>query len=212
MFSPSVSLLIGNYLFLSHPNRFFCFCLPDLQRSSFLLSQHHAFVKIPAYPQLPGLSQRCRDLCADTSPEGHITPGHAESLHWQTDNPTLSLPAAQLRFWQCFGCLWAQVSEHHQAVLPEGRRDPGDVRHHSWVLLRGSAELDEQHPGESRAWAPTLLVLPCSTPAPTVCLQETFFSQEILLTLWTELSKQMPVVVSLEPELCVEGKKTVVAH
>jgi len=48
-----------------------------------------------------------------------------------------------------FGFVGAQVPEYHQAVFPEGRWDSGDVRHYGRVLLHGSAELDEQRPGES---------------------------------------------------------------
>lgn len=148
MFFSPVSLLIGNYLFLSHPNRLFCFFLPDLQRSSFLLSQHHSFGKIPAYPRLPGLSQMCRDLSPVRRHQPWVThqawvlPGLAE-----TDRQSHSLTPRGSE--GAFAFVWAQVSEHHQAVLPEGRRDPGDVRHHGRVLLRGGAELDEQRPGES---------------------------------------------------------------
>lgn len=98
-----------------------------------------------------------------------------------------------------FAFVWAQVSEHHQAVLPEGRRDPGDVRHHGRVLLPGGAELDEQRPGESGTWAPVLLVLPCSNSLPgsdiSQCPRKSYCE--------AELSKQMPVLVSLESEaLC----------
>lgn len=48
-----------------------------------------------------------------------------------------------------FGFVGAQVPEYHQAVFPEGRWDSGDVRHYGRVLLHGSAQLDEQRPGES---------------------------------------------------------------
>lgn len=110
-----------------------------------------------------------------------------------------------------FGFVWAQVSEHHQAVLPEGRWDPGDVRHHGRVLLRGGAELDEQHPGESGTWAPTLLVLllPCSRPAPTVCLEVTFFSAPGSPIDLVKLKYQSTCLwwSVWDQGLCVEGNK-----
>ena len=137
MFFPSISLFIGNYLFLSHLNRFFCFFPPDLQRPSFLLSQHHAFGKTPAYPWLPGLPQRCNDLtcllpvCTQQPQGTHLTHRGCQALQRACTKrqiiPFCFLSLHSRGSESAFGFVWAKVSEHYQAVFPEGRWDSGDV-------------------------------------------------------------------------------------
>lgn len=129
--------------------------------SCFLSTMH--LEETPAYTWLPGLPQRCKELtcltpvCMHQCQGTHLTHRGCQALQRACTKreiiPFCVLSLHSRGSESAFGFIWAQVSEHYQAVFPEGRWHSGDVRHYSRVLLHGGAELDEQCPGESGASA-----------------------------------------------------------
>lgn len=186
MIFPSISLFTGNYLFLSHQNELFCFLPPDLQLSSFLLSQHHAFGKTPAYSRLAGLPQRCKDqtclspVCTHQPQGTYLAHRGCQALQRACIKKQI-IPfwlLSQLWFWEClwfclgsgFGALPSSTFGRRmgfwwcmtlQLSAPSRRCGTG------WAVSRYERGLG--------SLTLVVLLLPCSRPVPTVGLEVIFY-------------------------------------